>query len=48
MTFLQRLYLWLTSEPQTHVSAAWLRQQARAETTVGWDGPRWRFPKERA
>lgn len=48
MSLLQRLYLWLTREPVTHVSSAWLRDQARAETTVGVDLPRWRLPNERA
>lgn len=48
MSLLQRLYFWLTREPVTHVSATWLREQARAETTVGVDLPRWRLPKERA
>ena len=48
MTLLHRLYHWLTREPHTHVSAAWLHQQARAEATVGVDLPRWRLPKERA
>ena len=47
MTLLARLVAWLTREPRDRVSSAWLREQARAEGTVGWEGPRWRLKKER-
>ena len=28
------------------VSADWLREHALESTKQGWDGPRWRLPKE--
>lgn len=48
MTFLDRLYRWLTAEPSDRVSANWLREQARTAAIRGVDLPRWRLPKERA
>lgn len=29
------------------VSGEWLQAHAASETKVGWEGPRWRTPKER-
>ena len=28
------------------MSDSWLREHARADSIVGWEGPRWRFPAE--
>ena len=41
-----RLWLWLRGVEA--VSPAWLDAHAAESTKTGWDGPRWRTPKERA
>lgn len=41
------LWTWFRRRQET-VSAAWMRSQALDETKIGWDGPRWRTPAERA
>ncbi len=33
--------------PRPNVSDQWLTDQVRRECAAGWDGPRWRLPKER-
>lgn len=45
MTWYRRLALWLRSR-DTYVSETWLDQNCLSDTKAGWDGPRWRTPKE--
>lgn len=33
---------------RNRVSPSWLHNQLVEETKQGWEGPSWRFPKERA
>jgi hypothetical protein len=46
---IRALLRWLVSgRAPDAVSEDWSRDHLRAELRVGWEGPRWRTPKERA
>lgn len=48
MAHLRHLWRILSPARATHVSADWLAAQDRREGRAGWEGPRWRTPRERA
>ena len=47
MTWWQRLRMWFRLANPHEVSAGWLDEQALRDTKQGWEGPRWRLPRER-
>jgi hypothetical protein len=44
---MRRLWAWLWRTEAYGVSEAWLQQHSVSAGRVGWEGPRWRTPKER-
>lgn len=44
MTF----WRWLTRRPDLAVSRSWIAEHELRMTKIGWDGPRWRRPFNRA
>jgi len=44
---LRRLWAWLVGwRAKGDVTRGWLQEQTRRELASGWEGPRWRSPKE--